>query len=135
MFDIAWSELGLIGAVALIVIGPKDLPKVMRTLGQWTRRARLLASEFQNNFDDMVRQAELADLKKQVEKVGTAAVVTQDDTLAAMRDMEAEMRKNIEGAVVSPAPSEPVAPAEPAVPSEIVHASEEKPDLAAGPKP
>ena len=46
MFDIAWSELALIGAVALIVIGPKDLPRVMRNLGQWARKARAMAAEF-----------------------------------------------------------------------------------------
>ena len=69
MFDIAWSELALIGAVALIVIGPKDLPKVMRQLGQWTRRARAMAAEFQRNLDDMMREAELDDIRREVEKV------------------------------------------------------------------
>ena len=56
MFDIAWSELALIGGVALLVIGPKDLPKVMRSMGRWTRKARLLAGEFQRNLDDMMRE-------------------------------------------------------------------------------
>ena len=115
--------------MALIVIGPKDLPKVMRTLGQWTRKARLLASEFQNNFDDMIRQAELAELKKQVEKVNTAAAATHADTLAAMHDVEAEMRKNLDGATVPAAP--PVSP----VPSEMAPEGEEKTALPAGPKP
>ncbi|MTJ80396.1 MAG: twin-arginine translocase subunit TatB [Telmatospirillum sp.] len=69
MFDIAWSELALIGAVALVVIGPKDLPKVMRVMGQWTRKARLLANEFQHNFDEMVRQADLEDVRRQVQAV------------------------------------------------------------------
>ncbi len=74
MFDIAWSELALVGAVALIVIGPKDLPKVMRVMGQWTRKARLLAGEFQHNFDELVRQAELDEVRKQVQSVNPAAV-------------------------------------------------------------
>ncbi len=69
MFDIAWSELALIAAVALIVIGPKDLPRVMRNLGQWTRRARGMAAEFQRNLDDMMREAELDEIRKEVEKV------------------------------------------------------------------
>jgi sec-independent protein translocase protein TatB len=73
MFDIAWSELALIAVVALVVIGPKDLPKVMRTLGQWARRARVLASEFQHNIDDMVRQSELDELREKVASVNTAA--------------------------------------------------------------
>jgi sec-independent protein translocase protein TatB len=62
MFDIAWSELALIGAVALVVIGPKDLPRVMRTAGQWARKARLLAAEFQRNVEDMVREVEKQDI-------------------------------------------------------------------------
>src|SRR6478735_10080823 len=70
MFDIAWSEMVLIGAVALVVIGPKDLPKVLRTVGQTVARVRRMASEFQGQFNEAMREAELADLKKQVEDVG-----------------------------------------------------------------
>lgn len=64
MFDIAWSELGIIAAVALLIIGPKDLPKVLRTVGQWVAKARSMAREFQSGIDDMVREAELDDLRK-----------------------------------------------------------------------
>jgi sec-independent protein translocase protein TatB len=70
MFDIAWSELMLIGAVALVVIGPKDLPKAMRTVGQAVGKIRRMAGEFQSQFNDAMREAELHDLKKQVEDVG-----------------------------------------------------------------
>lgn len=70
MFDIAWSELMLIGAVALVVIGPKDLPKAMRTVGQAVGKIRRMAAEFQGQFNDAMREAELHDLKKQVEDVG-----------------------------------------------------------------
>lgn len=70
MFDIAWSELMLIGAVALVVIGPKDLPKAMRTVGQAVGKVRRMASEFQGQFNDAMREAELHELKKQVEDVG-----------------------------------------------------------------
>lgn len=70
MFDIAWSELMLIGAVALVVIGPKDLPKAMRTVGAAVGKVRRMASEFQGQFNDAMREAELHDLKKQVEDVG-----------------------------------------------------------------
>lgn len=68
MFDIGWSELLVIGVVALIVIGPKDLPKALSTMGKWVARARAMAREFQNNVDDMVRQAELDELRQQVQK-------------------------------------------------------------------
>lgn len=70
MFDIAWSELMLIGAVALVVIGPKDLPKALRTVGQTVGKVRRMASEFQGQFNDAMREAELHDLKKQVVDVG-----------------------------------------------------------------
>ncbi|WP_210207838.1 Sec-independent protein translocase protein TatB [Bosea caraganae] len=70
MFDIAWSELILIGAVALVAIPPKDLPGAMRTFGQTIGKVRRMASEFQTQFNDAMREAELHDLKKQVEEVG-----------------------------------------------------------------
>lgn len=69
MFDIGWDEMALVAVVALIIIGPKDLPGVLRTCGQWVRKARQLAGEFQRGVDDMVREAELHDLKNQVERV------------------------------------------------------------------
>ncbi|HYE51154.1 MAG TPA: Sec-independent protein translocase protein TatB [Azospirillaceae bacterium] len=69
MLDIGWPELVVIAVVALVVIGPKDLPKALYTVGKWVRKARLLAREFQGNIDEMVRQAELDDLRKQVNEV------------------------------------------------------------------
>ena len=67
MFDISWSEFLLIAVVALIVIGPKELPSVMRSLGQWTRKVRSMAADFQNQFHEAMREAEMADLKKEVD--------------------------------------------------------------------
>ena len=71
MFDISWTEFLLIGIVALIVIGPKELPAVMRSLGQWTRKIRSMAADFQNQFHEAMREAEMADLKKQVDDVAS----------------------------------------------------------------
>ncbi len=68
MFDFAWSELGLIAAVALIVIGPKDLPRVLRTVGQWVRQARGIAREFQGSLDQMIRESELDDVKRSLDR-------------------------------------------------------------------
>src|SRR3954471_5815060 len=73
MFDIGWSELLLIGIVALIAIGPKELPGALRTLGQWMGKVRRMASEFQNQFHEAMREAELADLKKEVDEMATKA--------------------------------------------------------------
>jgi sec-independent protein translocase protein TatB len=69
MFDLAWSEILLIAVVAVVFIGPKELPAALRTFGKWTAKARVMASEFQRNLDDMVREAELEDVKKQFDEV------------------------------------------------------------------
>ena len=65
MFDVAPTELLLVGIVALLVIGPKDLPKAMRVVGKWVGRARGVARQFRTGFDAMVREAELAEMEKQ----------------------------------------------------------------------
>jgi sec-independent protein translocase protein TatB len=88
MFDISWSEFLLIGVVALIVIGPKELPGVLRTLGQYTRKVRGMAADFQNQFQEAMREAEMADLKKQVDDL--AQDVKNFDPLKDVRsDLEA----------------------------------------------
>lgn len=68
MFDIGWPELLVVAVVALLVIGPKDLPRVLHTVGKWVRKARMLARDFQSSVDDMVREAELEDLRKQMKQ-------------------------------------------------------------------
>ena len=73
MFDIGWSEFVVIGVVALIVIGPKELPAVLRTIGQWTTKIRRMAGEFQSQFQEAMREAEMADLKKSVDELSDAA--------------------------------------------------------------
>ncbi|WP_404710111.1 Sec-independent protein translocase protein TatB [Sphingomonas sp. MMS24-J13] len=64
MFDIAPSELMLVGAVALVVIGPKDLPRAMRFVGQWVGRARGMARHFRMGIDEIIRQSELEEMQK-----------------------------------------------------------------------
>ncbi len=64
MFDFAWSEIVLIGAVALIAIGPKDMPAAIRTVSNMIKKARRMAAEFQTHVDEMVREADLGDVKK-----------------------------------------------------------------------
>lgn len=65
MFDIGYSELLLIGIVALLVIGPKDLPRVMRSVGQWVSKARGMARHFRSGVDAMIRESEIEDMNKQ----------------------------------------------------------------------
>src|ERR1700712_2578669 len=64
MFDISWGKIIIIGMVALVVIGPKELPSVLRMVGQWMGKMRRMAAEFQGQFQDAMREAEMADLKK-----------------------------------------------------------------------
>ena len=70
MFDLAWSEILVIGVVALLVIKPKDLPKALRTVGYWVRHARQIAAEFQSSLEQMAREAEIPDVKKELEDAG-----------------------------------------------------------------
>ena len=109
MFDISWTEFLLIGIVALIVIGPKELPGVMRTMGQWTRKLRGMASDFQHQFQEAMREAEMTDLKNQVDNM--AHDIKNYDPLQGVRtDVEA-IGKDIESSLAAPAPA-----AEPSLP-------------------
>ena len=73
MFDIGWGELLVIGIVALVVIGPKELPGVLRTLGQAMNKVRRMASEFQGQFQEAMREAEMQDIKKSVDELTSSA--------------------------------------------------------------
>jgi sec-independent protein translocase protein TatB len=68
-FDIGWPELLLIGVVALVVIGPKDLPAALRVAGYWVRKARTMSREFQSSFEQMLREAELDEVRQELKKV------------------------------------------------------------------
>jgi sec-independent protein translocase protein TatB len=100
MFDIGWGELVVIGIVALIVIGPKELPTVLRTVGQWATKIRRMASEFQGQFQEAMREAEFADLKKQVDSIGES---TRDLTTGF--DPLGTAKKEIEGVFEEKAPT------------------------------
>ncbi len=77
MLDFSWSELALIGVVALVVIGPKDLPKALRTAGIWVRKARTISREFQSSVEQMMREAELDEVKKELESVSSVNIAKE----------------------------------------------------------
>lgn len=77
MFDIGWTELLFLGVLAILVVGPKDLPRMMRVVGRYVGKARAMAREFQRSFDDMAREAELEELKQQVTQLKKANPVNQ----------------------------------------------------------
>ena len=67
MFDIGWTEMAVIALVVIIFIGPKELPGVLRTLGQWVSKARAMAREFQDGLEDMARETGLDEVKREIE--------------------------------------------------------------------
>ena len=69
MFDFAWSELAVIGVVALLVIGPKDLPGAIKAVGDMVRKARRMAGEFQTHVDEMVKDADLQGVRNQINEI------------------------------------------------------------------
>jgi sec-independent protein translocase protein TatB len=92
MFDIGWGELVVIGIVALIAIGPKELPGALRTMGQWMGKVRRMASEFQSQFQEAMREAEMADIKQQVETLTSGfdpIETTRKEIETAMEDKPA----------------------------------------------
>jgi sec-independent protein translocase protein TatB len=119
MFDVAPTELLLVVAVALVVIGPKDLPKAMRFVGKWMGKARGMARHFRAGLDTMMREAELEELEKQWRE--------QND--AIMREFP-----RIED-VDSAAAAKPAAPAPTAIDADRADKRDEAPDSAedAGP--
>src|SRR5690349_24805688 len=69
MFNFAWSELALIAVVALIAIGPKDMPVAIRTVTGWIKKARRMAAEFQTHVDEMVREADLSEVRSSLNEI------------------------------------------------------------------
>lgn len=127
MFDLAWSHILLIGVVALLVIGPKDLPRVLRTLGIWVGRARAIARDFQGNLDQMIREAELEEVRKEVEQ---AATVDLDRHFENTIDSGGELKQAITEPVDStPAASEP--PAGTAIEAQPTESTPAAPDTVA----
>ena len=85
MFDIGWSELVVVGVVALIVIGPKELPGVLRNVGKAAGKLRTMAGEFRSQFDDAMREADLHEAKKAFDDAGSAV---RDGVSGAMADVK-----------------------------------------------
>jgi sec-independent protein translocase protein TatB len=101
MFDIGWSELLVIGVVAIIVVGPKELPRLMRTFGHYLGKVRHMAADFQHQFEEAVRDSEI------------------DEAREAMQDFHAEVsdvtpRGTVDKPLMMPTPAEPAPAALPA---------------------
>jgi sec-independent protein translocase protein TatB len=129
MFDIGWSELVVIAVVALIAIGPKELPGVLRMVGQWMGKARKMAAEFQGQFQEAMREAEMADLKKTFDEVKDAA------TGLASNNIMTSLQKDVGDAlkvddIEKPAIEPPVMPTTPEPPTPATFAEAETDSVA-----
>jgi sec-independent protein translocase protein TatB len=116
MFDIGWSELVVIAVVALIAIGPKELPGVLRMVGQWMGKARKMASEFQGQFNEAMREAEMADVKKAFDDIKeTASGFSRNNIMTSLtKDVSDAMTidkiENIDTPPAMPTTPEPPTP-------------------------
>lgn len=116
MFDVAPSELLLLATVALVVIGPKDLPKAMRFVGQWVAKARGVMGQFRAGFDTMVREAELKEMEERwaaenariMREYPPAAQQALPDTVHATPDLDGEGEPVMTAAPVLHSPVPPV---------------------------
>src|SRR5262245_17250373 len=110
MLNIGWGEFLIIGIVALIFIGPKELPGVLRMIGQWMTKLRRMASEFQSQFQEAMSEAEMADLKKQVDDMTAQAKGYADfDPIGDVRKEFESTQQQIESAISDPSASPPAA--------------------------
>jgi sec-independent protein translocase protein TatB len=105
---IGFSEILVLGLAALIFVGPKDLPLLMRKLGQFIGKGRRMAREFQSAFEDIARQSELDELKKEIEALKRSNMMTQaqEDLAAVEADINSAVMRQSE-APSPPPPAEP----------------------------
>jgi sec-independent protein translocase protein TatB len=126
MFDFfSWQHLSIMLIVALVVVGPKDLPRLMNMAGKWAAKARAMAGEFRRSFDEMARESELAELRKEIDNLKKNNPVSE--IANSMAGVQADIGNPMEGAGVA---AEPVAAAEPR--SGEFQVTESKPQTAPG---
>ena len=118
MFDIGWSEILVIIVVAIVVVGPKELPRLMGTFGRYAGKLRRAAAEFQRQFDEAIRDTEMAEVKKAMESVRAEAASLDQPVMLPKIDTPARP--------TTPAPVPPPAPVA-APPAPVVATAETKP--------
>jgi sec-independent protein translocase protein TatB len=137
MFDIGWSELLLIAVVAMVVIGPKDLPNALRSLGRTLRGVRRMASDFQSQFNEAMREAELDDLRREVQGLRDTArgIVKDMDVTNLARDELEGIRQSIDAkeTAAEAMEAELAADEEPMLPLPEPVIPPEEPELPLGP--
>src|SRR5512147_1526109 len=115
MFDLGWGELLVVGVVALVVLGPKELPNALRTVSNLTKTARKLAGEFQSGINEIVREAELEDARKAAQSISkgglSQAIEKAVDPTGEMKSAVTSAEKDIKASTpISPVGPIPVSP-------------------------
>lgn len=128
MFDIGWSEMAIIAVVTLVVLGPKELPHALKTFSHWMRAARKLGSEFQSGVNEIVREAELEDAKKELQKLSAGSI---SQKLEKAIDPSGDLKKAINTPVeeTKAALSAPAAEPDPAPVASLPEATPASPSL------
>lgn len=114
MFDLSWSHILIFLVVALVVVGPKDMPRLLRMAGQWMGKARAMANEFRKSFDDMARQTELDELRQQIESLRAEHPLT---------DLHNDLNKSADVPLMTPLPPGP-AMSGPETAADVTHTPE-----------
>jgi sec-independent protein translocase protein TatB len=126
MIDLSWSHILIVLVVALVVVGPKDLPRLMRIVGRWIGKARAMADQFRKSFDEMARQAELDELRAEIDALrrerplASLENALNEPALPATAEADAPQieteHEEQEAHDAAPAQPIPAAPAEPPPP-------------------
>ena len=114
MFNLGWGEIVVSGIVALIAIGPKELPTVLRTLGQWMGKVRRMANEFQGQFQEALREAEFADLKKHADDISSS--VAEFSNIDPLADAQKDVERAFEETPAAAPTADAASPAQDALP-------------------
>ena len=116
MFDFAWSEIALIGIVALVAIGPKDLPVAMKAVSQALKKARRMAGEFQTHVDEMVREADLGDVRDQFNQIRRMDI---KNTILKAVDDDGSIRSSLSEKLTDFSPPPPPVPVHDAAETDV----------------
>ncbi len=112
MFDVGWSEMLVIAVVMIVVVGPKDLPNMLRTFGRTTAKLRAMAADFQRQFNDALKEAELDDIKKSVDELrGLSPVAEIKKQLNPFEQAAADVRSGVDNMMKPKPAADPAAPA------------------------
>jgi sec-independent protein translocase protein TatB len=112
MFEVGWTEMLVIAIVMIVVVGPKDLPNMLRTFGRTTAKLRAMASDFQKQFNEALKEAELDDVKKSVDELrGLSPVAEIKKQLDPFQQAAADVRAGVDAAMKPKPAVDPATPA------------------------